>query len=123
MPATLIFERFWFCIFYSIFLSLKKRLTVLSVLCLSFLSDTHYTQYSTVKPASTTFSSYDVVIEEEGFIQKARQTVVISVWGARSYAELRICGLNVRYCVHHCCTFPFTFVGGGEVLCRFVFQT
>ena len=50
---------------------------------------------------------------EEGFIQKARQTVVVSVWEARSYAALRIFGLSVRYCVHSCCTFPFTFVGGG----------
>ena len=50
---------------------------------------------------------------EEGFIQKTRQTVVVSVWGARSYAALGIFGLNVRYCVHSCCTFPFTFVGGG----------
>ena len=33
--------------------------------------------------------------------------------------------VNVRYCVHSCCTFPFTFVGGrgkGDVLCRFVIQ-
>ena len=50
---------------------------------------------------------------EEGFIQKARQTLVISVWGARSYAALRICGLNVRYCVHSCCTLPFYFCWRG----------
>ena len=51
---------------------------------------------------------------EEGFIQKARQIVVVSVWGARSYAALKICSLNVRYGVHSSgCTFPFTFVGGG----------
>ena len=49
---------------------------------------------------------------EEGFIQKARQTVVVSVWGARLYATLGIFGLSVRYCVHSCCTFPFTFLGG-----------
>ena len=51
-------------------------------------------------------------IIEEGFIQKTRQTVVVSVWGARSYAALGIFGLSVQYCVHSCCTFPFTFVGG-----------
>ena len=38
---------------------------------------------------------------EEGFIQKARQIVVISVWGARSYAALGLLSLNVRYCVVH----------------------
>ena len=55
---------------------------------------------------------------EEGFIQKARQIVVISVWGARLYAALKICSLSVRYGVHSSgCTFPFTFVGrGGDVL-------
>ena len=37
---------------------------------------------------------------EEGFIQKARQTVVVSVWGTRSYAALGIFGLNMQYCVH-----------------------
>ena len=35
---------------------------------------------------------------EEGFIQKARQTVVVSVWGARSNAALGMFGLHVRYC-------------------------
>ena len=33
------------------------------------------------------FSSQSI---EEGFIQKARQTVVVCVWGARSYAALGI---------------------------------
>ena len=37
---------------------------------------------------------------EEGFIQKARQTVIVSVWGGRLYAALRICCLNMWYCVH-----------------------
>ena len=50
---------------------------------------------------------------EEGFMQKARQTVVVSVWGARSNATLGIVGLNVQYCVHSVAHFPFTFVGGG----------
>ena len=50
---------------------------------------------------------------EERFIQKSRRTVVVSVWGARSYAAMGIFGLNVWYCVHSHCTFPFTFVGGG----------
>ena len=54
---------------------------------------------------------------EEGFIQKTRQTVVVSVWGARSYAALGIFGLNVQYGVHSCCTFPFAFVGGVERGC------
>ena len=54
-----------------------------------------------------------IILIEEGFLQKARQTVVVSVWGARSYAALIMCGLNVRYCVYGCCTFPFTYVGGG----------
>ena len=34
---------------------------------------------------------------EEGFIQKTRQTVVVSVWGARSCAAQGIFGLNVLY--------------------------
>ena len=60
---------------------------------------------------------------EEGFIQKARQTVVVSVWGARLYAALGIFGLNVGYCVHSFVLFPLLFLGGGgDVLCRFVFQ-
>ena len=61
---------------------------------------------------------------EEGFIQKTRQTVVVSVWGARSCAALGNFGLNVQYCVQSCCTLPFTFVGGvgrGDFLLRFVF--
>ena len=40
------------------------------------------------------------------------QTVVVSVWGARSNAALGIVGLNVRYCVHSVVHFPFTFVRG-----------
>ena len=36
---------------------------------------------------------------EEGFIQKARQTVIVSVWGVRSNAALGIFGQYVRYCV------------------------
>ena len=57
---------------------------------------------------------------EEGLIQKARQTVVVSVWGARSYAAMGIFVLNVQYCVHGHCNFPFTFVWGGgrgDALC------
>ena len=49
---------------------------------------------------------------EEGFIQKTRHTVVVSVWGARSFAALGIFCLNVRYCVQSCWV-TFTFVGGG----------
>ena len=66
----------------------------------------------------------DAELIEEGFIQKTRQTVVVSVWGARSCAALGNFGLNVQYCVQSCCTLPFTFVGGvgrGDILLRFVF--
>ena len=61
---------------------------------------------------------------EEVFTQKARQTVVVSVWGARSNAALGMFGLHVRYCVDCCCTFSlcFFFGRGGDFLCRFVFQ-
>ena len=54
-------------------------------------------------PNKLDFLSVEHVIcakdREEGFIQKARQTVALSVWGARSYAALGIFGLNVWYCV------------------------
>ena len=53
---------------------------------------------------------------EEGLIQKTRQSVVISVWGARSYAAMGIFVLNVQYCVHSHCTFPFNFVREGGML-------
>ena len=62
---------------------------------------------------------------EEVFKQKARQTVVVSVWGARSNAALGMFGLHVRYCVDCCCTFSLCFFlggGGSDFLCRFVFQ-
>ena len=62
---------------------------------------------------------------EEGLTQKTRQTVVVSVWGARSYAAMGIFVLNVQYCLHSHCTFPFPFVGGGGggmLMCRFEFQ-
>ena len=57
---------------------------------------------------------------EEGFMQKARQTVVVSVWGARSNATLGIVGLNVQYCVHNVVHFPFTFVGEGMFYVDFI---
>ena len=63
---------------------------------------------------------------EEVFKQKARQTVVVSVWGARWNAALGMFGLYVRYCVHSCCTITFSlcfFWGGwGDFLCKFVLQ-
>ena len=52
----------------------------------------------------------------EGLIQKTRQTVVVSVWGARLYPAMGICVLNVQYCVHTTQPLyfsPFTFVGEG----------
>ena len=60
---------------------------------------------------------------EEGFIQKARQTAVVSVWGTRSNATLGIFGLNVWFVYSYIVDFPFTFVvGRGDVLCIFVFK-
>ena len=52
----------------------------------------------------------------EVFTQKARQTVVVSVWGARSNAALGMFGLHVRYCVDCCCTFSLCFFLGGGVI-------
>ena len=50
---------------------------------------------------------------EEGFIQKARQTVVVSVWGSRSYAALGIFVLNVYSIVHAAVVlFPLLLWGG-----------
>ena len=50
---------------------------------------------------------------EEGFIQKARQTVVVSVWGARSYAALGSFVLNVYSIVHAAVVlFPLLLWGG-----------
>ena len=82
----------------------------------------------------SSLSKYSI---EEGFIQKTRQTVVVSVWGARSCAALGIFGLNVRYCVHYtavtellCFTLYFCWgvggwggggVGRGDFVWRFVF--
>ena len=40
------------------------------------------------------------------------QTVVVSVWGARSNAALGIVGMNVSYCVH-LVLYIFPVVGGG----------
>ena len=57
------------------------------------------------------------ILIEEGFIQKTRQTVVVSVWGARSYAAMGIFVLNVQYCVH-VVLFPLLLWGrGGDALC------
>ena len=47
-------------------------------------------------------------IEEGLYVQKARQTVVVFVWEARSYA-------GIVY--NSCCTFLFIFVGGGGMFC------
>ena len=49
---------------------------------------------------------------EEVWRQKARQNVGVLDWGARSNATLEIFGVIVYHCVHSCCTFSFTLVGG-----------
>ena len=64
-----------------------------------------------------------IITIEEGSIQKARQTVVVLDWGARSNAAVEICCVKVQqHCVHSCCTFPFTIVGVKLYVHRFVFQ-
>ena len=74
-----------------------------------------------VRSGNTILGNFQAI--EEGLIQKTRQTVVISVWGARSYAAMGIFVLNVQYCVHRRCTFPFTFVGGGWEGCMPAFTS
>ena len=59
-------------------------------------------------------------------LQKTRQTVVVSVWGARSNAALGIFGLRVCSIVS-VVLFPLLLLGGGGGgrggwLCRFVFK-
>ena len=54
---------------------------------------------------------------EEGFIQKARLTVVVSVWGGKIVCRTKNLWSECEVLYTHCCyTFPFTFVGG-DVLC------
>ena len=74
----------------------------------------HFPSTSSINISMLSYFARLCSIIEEGFIQKARQTVIVSVWGTRSYAAMGIFfGLNAWNCVHSCCTFPFTFVGGG----------
>ena len=65
-----------------------------------------------------------IITIEEGSIQKARQTVVVLDWGARSNAALGNFGLKMKHRVLYIAVvqFLFTFVGVAFYVCRFVFQ-
>ena len=98
------------------------RLSDKKVLLTKFKCWAKVTIGSKEKPVSNVvFYLYSYLIEE-GFIQKARQTVVVSVWGARSYAALGIFVLYVYSIVHAAVVLFPLLLWGGDTLCRFVFQ-
>ena len=59
---------------------------------------------------------------EEGSIQKARQTVVVLDWGARSNAALGFFGVKVKQCVQYRAVVLSLYFCWADVLCRFVFK-
>ena len=63
-----------------------------------------------------------IITIEEGSIQKARQTVVVLDWGARSNAALGIFGVKVKQCVQYRAVVLSLYFCWADVLCRFVFK-